>query len=102
MDLFNKLESIVQCIYTSSQESNSIVCKYCINRDTSNVSFAETLVIREGKPLGSQTRIGEGCSFHSFRTNNYKLHFFESPSGVKVGMSCSSDVPLRGSCCRHP
>lgn len=39
---------------------------------------------REGKPLGSQARIGEGCTFHSFRTNNYKLHFFESPSGIKV------------------
>ena len=49
MDLFNKLESIVQYIYTSSQESNSIVCKYCINRDTSNVSFAETLLMNSGK-----------------------------------------------------
>jgi hypothetical protein len=39
---------------------------------------------REGKPLGAQARIGEGCSFHSFRTNNYKFHFFESPSGIKV------------------
>lgn len=29
-------------------------------------------------------RIGEGCGFQSFKTNNYKLHFFESPSGMKV------------------
>lgn len=34
--------------------------------------------------LGEPFRIGEGCSFHSFRTNNYKLHFMESPSGFKV------------------
>lgn len=39
----------------------------------------------ETKPaLGEPFRIGEGCSFHSFRTNNYKLHFMESPSGFKV------------------
>ncbi len=34
--------------------------------------------------LGESFRIGDGCSFHSFRTNNYKLHFMESPSGFKV------------------
>lgn len=27
---------------------------------------------------------GQGCSFHSFRTNTYKLSFMESPSGIKV------------------
>jgi len=34
--------------------------------------------------LGATLRIGEACTFHSFRTNNYKLHFLESPSGLKV------------------
>ena len=28
--------------------------------------------------LGAPLRIGENCSFHSFRANNYKLHFFET------------------------
>jgi len=46
----------------------------------------------EGKPLGAQARIGEGCSFHSFRTNNYKLHFFESPSGIKIVLNTDNEV----------
>ncbi|TKY45288.1 Trafficking protein particle complex subunit 1 [Spatholobus suberectus] len=27
---------------------------------------------------------GQGCSFHSFRTNTYKLGLMESPSGIKI------------------
>lgn len=39
----------------------------------------------ETKPqLGAPLNIGNSCSFKSFRTNNYKLHFMESPSGLKV------------------
>ena len=34
--------------------------------------------------LGAPLRIGDGCSFRSFTTNNYKLHALESPSGLKV------------------
>ena len=37
------------------------------------------------QPVGAPMRVGEGCGFQSFKTNNYKLHFFESPSGIKVG-----------------
>lgn len=37
-------------------------------------------------PLGAPRRIGEGCKFNSFTTNTYKLHFLESPSGIKVGV----------------
>ena len=37
------------------------------------------------KPLlGQPRKIGEGCRFNSFTTNNYKLHFYETPSGIKV------------------
>ena len=39
----------------------------------------------ENKELGKPLQIGGACSFYSFCTNNYKLHFFEAPSGVKVG-----------------
>ncbi len=35
--------------------------------------------------MGAPMRIGDGCSFNSFRTSAYKLHFLESPSGLKVG-----------------
>lgn len=35
--------------------------------------------------MGAPLRIGDGCAFQSFRTSAYKLHFLESPSGLKVG-----------------
>lgn len=34
--------------------------------------------------LGMLQLPGQGCSFHSFCTNTYKLSFMESPSGIKV------------------
>nr|GEU37234.1 trafficking protein particle complex subunit 1 [Tanacetum cinerariifolium] len=34
--------------------------------------------------LGVPQLPGQGCSFHSFRTNTYKLSFMESPSGIKI------------------
>lgn len=40
-------------------------------------------------PLGTPRKIGQGCTFYSFTTNTYKMHFLESPSGIKVGSSCS-------------
>lgn len=42
-------------------------------------------VYRTAKPpLGTPHKIGQGCTFHSFTTNTYKMHFLESPSGIKV------------------
>ncbi|XP_020583896.1 trafficking protein particle complex subunit 1 [Phalaenopsis equestris] len=34
--------------------------------------------------LGVPLLPGQGCSFHSFRTNTYKLSLMESPSGIKL------------------
>lgn len=48
------------------------------------VNVTLLLHCRDNKTLGAPLRIGEACTFHSFRTNNYKLHFLESPSGLKV------------------
>ncbi|KAK9829742.1 hypothetical protein WJX72_007624 [[Myrmecia] bisecta] len=42
--------------------------------------------------LGAPLRIGESCTFHSFKTNNYKLHFLESPSGLKMVLNTDADV----------
>lgn len=37
--------------------------------------------------LGQPRKIGEGSRFNSFTTNNYKLHFYETPSGIKARRS---------------
>jgi len=42
--------------------------------------------------LGVPQLPGQGCSFHSFRTNTYKLTFMETPSGIKV--TCFPNVSL--------
>ncbi|KAK8956697.1 hypothetical protein KSP39_PZI001540 [Platanthera zijinensis] len=34
--------------------------------------------------LGVPLLPGQGCSYHSFQTNTYKLSFMESPSGIKL------------------
>ncbi|KAK1282352.1 hypothetical protein QJS10_CPB22g00012 [Acorus calamus] len=40
-------------------------------------------VVEKGN-LGVPLLPGQGCSFHSFRTNTYKLSFMETPSGIKI------------------
>lgn len=37
-------------------------------------------------------RINDGALFYSFTTNNYKLHFLESLSGIKIIMNTSANV----------
>ncbi|CAK9168016.1 unnamed protein product [Ilex paraguariensis] len=34
--------------------------------------------------LGVPQLPGQGCSFHSFRSNTYQVSFMESPSGIKI------------------
>ncbi|KAL0680384.1 hypothetical protein Bca4012_008366 [Brassica carinata] len=45
--------------------------------------------------LGVPQLPGQGCSFHSFRTNTYKLSFMETPSGIKNVKS------LKGVMCKN-
>ena len=54
----------------------------------------------DDKPqLGAQLRIGEACSFQSFKTNNYKLHFMETLSGLKVGfLGCRGSRRAEAAC----
>ena len=55
--------------------------------------LAASTGIREVKrPLGAPTPHGEGCSFRSFTTDCYKLHYLDSPSGIKIVLNTSKDV----------
>ncbi|RZC69800.1 hypothetical protein C5167_032934 [Papaver somniferum] len=38
--------------------------------------------------LGVPQLPGQGCSFHSFSTNSYKLSLMETPSGIKEPLLC--------------
>lgn len=35
------------------------------------------------RQVGAPARIGQGCSFRSFATDRFRLHFLEPPSGLK-------------------
>lgn len=55
--------------------------------------------ISDDKPqLGAPLKIGQACTFKSFRTNNYKLHFMESPSGVKIVFNTDQSVGNLADC----
>lgn len=65
-----------------------------VNPKESHCSTNQTLsvVCRSEKPrLGALMKIGEGCSYRSFRTNVYQCHFLESPSGLKFVLNTSPD-----------
>lgn len=48
--------------------------------------------------MGAPMRIGDGCSFNSFRTSSYKLHFLKLPSALKVGAQGGSEEQGAGAC----
>ena len=50
-------------------------------------------------PLGAPRPHGSGCTFHSFTTNCYKLHYLDSPSGVKVMLRAPPRVRKRRPSC---
>ncbi|KAL4200474.1 hypothetical protein AMTRI_Chr03g56680 [Amborella trichopoda] len=53
-------------------------------------SFTTKMDPADGGNLEFPQLPSQGCSFHSFRTNTYKLSFMESPSGIKnVCVSCN-------------
>ena len=65
---------------SSLSRSHAAVCAHCTSHPTS-----------PHKPtFGTPRKIGQGCRFHSFTTNTYKMHFLESPSGIKVCFFCVS------------
>ena len=55
----------------------------------------------EPRQMGTPLRIGEGCSFKSFSTQTYKLHFFESASGTKFILLTSPEVGDLSECLNH-
>ncbi|KAL2621896.1 hypothetical protein R1flu_002101 [Riccia fluitans] len=42
--------------------------------------------------LGAAQLQGQGCSFHSFQTNTYKLSFMETPTGLKIVLVTDSKM----------
>lgn len=63
----------------------------CPDRQPTLLLFA-CLCSQNKPPLGTPRKIGQGCKWHSFTTNTYKLHFLESPSGIKVGSPGSRSI----------
>jgi hypothetical protein len=57
-------------------------------------SFAAALDPRAAAPapMGTPARIGDGAGFQSFRTEAYKLHFLEVPSGLKFVLTTAPHV----------
>lgn len=51
---------------------------------------------KAGTQLGAPLRIGESCSFWSFRANNYMLHFLETLSGLKMVLNTDAKVRAQG------
>lgn len=60
-----------------------ICCGYLWGLFLFSFTFINLCSAEKGN-LGVPQLPGQGCSFHSFRTNTYKLSFMESPSGIKV------------------
>lgn len=51
--------------------------------------------------MGTPMRIGGGCSFKSFKTATYKLHFFEAPSGLKMILTTAPNIGNLAECMDH-
>lgn len=47
---------------------------------------------KAGGAVGRPLRIGEGAAFRSFQTDAYKMHFYESPTGLKLVMLTDPSV----------
>ncbi|CAG9465832.1 unnamed protein product [Pedinophyceae sp. YPF-701] len=77
------------CRPTGSQEDEQkMIFGLCFTLKTLAAAIDPT----EGrKPLGSALKIGEGSAFRSFATNNYRTHFQEHPSGIKLILLTRTD-----------
>ncbi|KAK9292411.1 hypothetical protein L1049_020380 [Liquidambar formosana] len=59
------------------------LCLVCFSQLKSLTAKMDPTSLEKGN-LGVPQLPGQGCSFHSFRTNTYKLSFMESPFWAKV------------------
>lgn len=89
------------CLYAPEQPSNSRLIKYHQTLTSMHTQARGSDYTRQPGPnvpttfmllcrsvaLGQPRKIGEGSRFNSFTTNNYKLHFYETPSGIKARRS---------------
>ncbi|KAI8111434.1 hypothetical protein M9435_003935 [Picochlorum sp. BPE23] len=55
----------------------------------------------EKRQMGTPLRIGDGCSFSSFCSDTYKLHFHETVSGMKFILMTAPHVGDLVDCMQH-
>ncbi|KAK2983592.1 hypothetical protein RJ640_023126, partial [Escallonia rubra] len=83
-----ELESIArlfELLYASRNGGGDgeVNCKGDSQGNVRHFAFLTWFLAEKGN-LGVPQLPGQGCSFHSFRTNTYKLSFMETPSGIKI------------------
>lgn len=76
LDYHQQLSVASATTHASAAQTDSVLTCLCVRAHRTSKP-----------PLGTPRKIGQGCKFHSFTTNTYKMHFLESPSGIKVSQA---------------
>lgn len=74
---------------------------YDINAYNEDICVVLVACSEEMRQMGTPLRIGEGCSFSSFCSDTYKLHFHETVSGMKFILMTAPHVGDLVDCMQH-